>query len=120
MKDRLELEIGPDGIIRTIYRDGIEKLADELGGDVSTVCRASHVEFEEVDGRKGWTVRSAKDPEVALRVSDWCRWLPKRHGTIVTFATREEALTEEVAFFWELMHGEADKSEEKERVLPNP
>lgn len=105
MKNTFELEIGSDGSIRTIYQDGIEAFAEDLGADVSTVCRASHVEFEEVDGRKGWTVRSAKDPEVALRVDDWCRWKPKREGTIVVFQTREEALEEEVKFFWQLMYG---------------
>lgn len=100
MKNEIDLIVGQDGSIETIYQDG---LAEALGAEESQICRASHVEFEEVDGRKGWTVRSARDTELALRTTDWCRWAPSREGSIVTFTTREEALSEEVKHFWGLM-----------------
>jgi hypothetical protein len=99
MKDTIKLRIQPDGSIDCIYDDDLVTL---LGGEAAQVCRASNVEWLVIDGRSGWTVRSAKDPDLALRTFDWCRWRPSYLGTIVTFQTREEALKEEVKFFWEL------------------
>lgn len=103
MKDQFELRIGPGGSIESIYDDGLVKLAQDLGADVSAVCRASTVEWEEIDGRKGWVVRSAHDPELAIRVTDWCRWGPAREGALLMFQTREAALREEIRFFWKLL-----------------
>lgn len=111
MKNQFELEIGPDGTIKTIYQDGIEEFAQELGAEVSSVCRASHVEFEQAWKRRGWSVRSAKDPNFALREVDDgnARWLPTAFGRIKLFHTREEALEEEVKFFWELLNAKEAK-----------
>lgn len=100
MKKRFSVRFKPDGTMETIYQDGV---AEALGAKTQEVRRASNVEFETIDGRSGWTVRAAHDPSLALRTTDWCRWAPSREGTIVTFKTREEALTEEVKAFWGLL-----------------
>lgn len=124
MKETFELEIGPDGTIKTIYQDGIEEFAAELGADVSSVCRASEVEWEVVmplnarfPDTKGWSVRSARDGLVALRhQSNLNPGIGDRYIdtivcssnlslAIVLFQTREEALTYEEKFFWQLMYG---------------
>lgn len=104
MKNEFDLKITPDGTIETIYQDGLEDLAKEMGGEVAQVCRASNVEWEEIGTRKGWSVRSAKRPDFALRrLYDAIE--PGLVGNIVLFETREEALTEELKFFWELSNG---------------
>lgn len=115
MKDQVELKISPDGKIEVMYQDGIEEFAEELGGEIRTSCRASNVEWEEIGEKKGWTVRSAYDTELAIR---WRYQIPKesqkiefvpsdwgisKQGQLVFFPTREEALKEEVKFFWELL-----------------
>lgn len=125
MKDTFELEIGPDGTIKTIYQDGIEEFAQELGAEVSTVCRASNVEWEEASeplnkrfpATKGWSVRSARNGLVALRhQSDFNPGIGERYIdsvvcsdnvnlAIILFQTREDALTYEEKFFWQLMYG---------------
>lgn len=87
--------------MEAVYEDG---LATTLDAKIQEVQRASNVEYETVDGRNGWTVRSAKDPELALRVSDGCPCGPSRTGVVLTFQTREEALNEEVRHFWGLIH----------------
>lgn len=103
MKDKVELKISSDGTIETIYQDGIEDFAKDVGGEIAQVCRLSNVEWEEIDGRKGWSVRAAHDTEIALRAQDWCRWEPSKTGTIILFPTRDEALAEEAKFVWGLM-----------------
>lgn len=115
MKDNFEIEIREDGTIRMMYQDGVEKMAEEMGGTITTSCRASDVEWEEVGPDKGWTVRSAYDKELALR---WAhsfgpdgKKLPfssinlvcSKDGDIVVFTTREAALAEEVKHFWALL-----------------
>ena len=99
MKDQFEIIITKDGKLETIYQDG---LPQRLDATIEKVVRASNVEYEDIEGRVGWTVRYAKDPSLALRVTDWCRCGPARTGTILTFQTREEALAEEVKHFWGL------------------
>ena len=120
MKDEFELKIGPDGTIETIYQEGIEKFAEEMGAEVSTVCRASDVEWE-VDAEpllhsKGWSVRSVANPKKALR---WKMGLQVIHDEanyflvcsadenlrIILFQTREEAIQQEIKHFWELKNG---------------
>ncbi len=120
MKDIFEIEIREDGTIRMMYQDGVEKMAEEMGGTITTSCRASDVEWEEVGSEKGWTVRSAYDKELAVR---WihnfgsvgmrpkineCRdersnFACSKEGDIAVFSTREEALKEEVKHFWALL-----------------
>lgn len=106
MKDSFELKVGPDGTIETIYQDGIEDFAKEMGAEVSTVCRASEVEWEEIGEQKGWTVRSAKDPHLALReFPDEIQCNRNSQLPMAVFPTREEALKWEIQFFWELRNG---------------
>lgn len=115
MKDNFEIEIREDGTIRMMYQDGVERMAEEMGGTITTSCRASDVEWEEVGPNKGWTVRSAYDKELAIR---WTHsftpggmrpeFVPlnfacSKEGDIVVFPTREEALKEEVKHFWALL-----------------
>lgn len=105
MKKRFELTIAPDGTIGTIYQKGLEKFAKDMGGEVAQVCRASNVEFEVIGRRKGWSVRSAKRPEFAIRITDERGMLPGLVGNIILFQTREEALKMELKFFRELNNG---------------
>src|SRR4051812_38239017 len=104
---RVELEIGEDGVIRTIYNDGLEKFAESLGGEISTVCRASNVEWETVDGFSGWTIRAAHDKELAIKDVGSsepvfvCNRNPENR--IALFTKRETALKVEVQFFFKLL-----------------
>jgi hypothetical protein len=113
VKDSFELKIGPDGTIETIYQDGIEQFAEEMGADVSTVCRASEVEWEVVEypdhTEKGWSVRSAKNGLKALRVQygTQCRIVcsDDTNLAIALFTSREAAIEQEIKHFWELKNG---------------
>jgi hypothetical protein len=125
MKDSFELKVGPDGTIETIYQDGIEQFAEEMGAEVSTICRASNVEWEEVPtplnarfpATKGWSVRSVKNDEKALRMEsslnagigdryiDTIVCSDNKHLAIALFPTREEAIQHEIKHFWELKNG---------------
>jgi hypothetical protein len=103
MKDEFELKIRPDGVIESVYQDG---LGETLGAEVAKVCRASNVEWEEIEDRKGWAVRAAHDPQLAARVvnTHHGRVLEVgRQGDIMLFASREEALDWEVSHFWDLL-----------------
>jgi hypothetical protein len=98
-EDRLELEV-ENGVIRSIYKDDIHPLLDGMGS--TTVARASNVEWEDVGLDRGWTVRSASKPYLALRLN--CgRIIVSEEGPLVFFNTREEALKEEINHFWELL-----------------
>lgn len=115
MKSAFEIEISPDDPkLRMIHQEGIETFAEHLGGEISTSCRASNVEWEEVGERKGWTVRSAFKNELALRWMDAKKVTTGVHihplvivvseeGDLVVFPTREEAIEEEIKHFWELL-----------------
>lgn len=100
----LNLDVGPDGVIKSIYSDKLNDLAEKIGGDLVQVCRLSHVEWEEVGNEKGWTVRSAHDPELAIR------WILQRSTVstnpafpIAVFSSRQDALFAEKAHVDELM-----------------
>lgn len=115
MKDNFELKIDADGTIQTIYQEGIEEFAKDLGADLTRSCRASNVEWEEIGDHKGWTVRAAHDSELAIRSGK--QLIYEEHPyefsenvvskndlrSIIVFQTREEALAEEVKFFWQLL-----------------
>jgi hypothetical protein len=106
MKDKFEVEIAPDGTIQMMYQDGIEQFAKDIGGEIATSCRASNVEWEESDGKKGWTVRSAYDRNLAIRCAKKdgiSEIVCSRTGELVFFKTRNIALELEVNFFWELL-----------------
>lgn len=98
----LNLDVGPDGVIRSIYSDDLNKVAEGIG-TIALVCRLSNVEWEEIGGKKGWTVRAAHDTEIAIRTLG----TPSSRGPFVgvskrpehpihVFETREEALKYEV------------------------
>lgn len=126
MKDSFELKVGPDGTVETIYQDGIEGFAESIGAEVSTVCRASDVEWEEVEkpinarfpATKGWSVRAAHRPALALRMQSslnpgigerYCDDIvcsDNESLAIVLFETREDAITQEIKFFWKLLERE--------------
>ena len=106
LKPQFELKISGDGVIEAMYQDG---LAEVLGAETLRVHRASTIEWEEkasTEGlRRGWSVRSAHDPKMALRiVPDRHPWYqPSKTGMLALFITREQALEAEQAFFWELL-----------------
>jgi hypothetical protein len=104
--EKIELEFGPDGIIRTIYKDdSIEELSQIPGMRVLQVDRASKIEWENHGvGLVGWVVRAAHNPNLAIRS------LPNDPGLTVSidgrlafFQKREDALREEQRFFWQLL-----------------
>lgn len=112
MSENLEIEVGPDGTIRTIYQDGIAEL---LGAELQSVKRASRVEFEDVgiDGKieSGWSIRAEWDPELALRrvamFSGSRTFLFKvsrdPKSKLVVFKDRVLALQFERDYFWDLL-----------------
>ncbi len=114
--EQFELKIKADGTIETIYRDGLEAFAKDIGGEVAQVCRLSNVEWESNErGLKGWSVRSANAPDMALRYAyphaGHPPWDVSSTGRVVLFETREAALAEEAKFVWEL-RGKPDGKED--------
>lgn len=125
MKETFELKVGPDGTIETIYQDGIEQFAEEMGAEVATVCRASEVEWEEIPAPinhrfprlKGWSVRSVRNKDKALRIEsslnagvgdryiDTIVCSDNQHLAIALFESREAAIEQEIKHFWELKNG---------------
>jgi hypothetical protein len=103
MKDEFELRIGPGGTLEGIYQDG---LAEALDAKTEVVERASNVEWETDGANSGWTVRSAKDPHLALRrIRASTNITASRDFSldVIFFKEREEALKEEVIHFWEII-----------------
>ena len=112
MKDEKTFRITPGGNIETMYDDGIEEFAKDIGADVAQVCRASLVEREgpfspnpEYNG--GWTVRAAHNTKMAARyatpVHADITLSDNEELTLVYFATRQQALNWEIANFWRLL-----------------
>lgn len=97
---KVQLRVGRDGTVEALHYPGIERLVSRLGS-ISSVDRISHVEWETIDGKSGWTVRSSRDPDFALRTSPG-GILPLREGPIATYSTREDALRDELRFAWNL------------------
>lgn len=107
----MELVIQPDGSIESIYDDDLISLVSEMGGSFSKVRRASNVEWENGPDGKGWAVRAAHDPSLALRIrtddlTGPFPWHVSREGSIALFTTREFAIHQEVKFFWKLLEKE--------------
>lgn len=103
-EERVEIEVSPDGRVRSIYKD--ETIADlkELG--TIHVGRASLVEWETIIDdrtRSGWTVRAAHDTSLAIRYQLGGAHCVSKEGKIAVFASREMALEVELKFFWELL-----------------
>lgn len=105
MKEHVDLVIGQDGSIEAIYEDG---LADILDANTTEVKRASSVEWETTKDGSGWTVRSAADPETAIRIiydrpHAQYRKVVGREGDLAVYPKREDALADEVEFFWDIV-----------------
>jgi hypothetical protein len=112
-KKSIELKIGKGGEITTVYDDAIHaELVLRLPSmQIKEIRRASHVEWEVIAGsepavcRSGWTVRSADDPRLALRLE--ASQLPKcvlsREGALLMWENREDALRHEREHVWELI-----------------
>lgn len=117
------LDIGSDGVIRTIYKDELKEIAEDMKGEISTVCRASNVEWEVVEkplnarfpATKGWSVRSAHNPTLALRwesslnagigdrYTDNLVCSDNEHLAIALFESRDNAIKWEIHFFADLL-----------------
>ena len=103
-------EVGTDGVIRTIYSDDLNDFTKKLNGEISTVCRASQVEWEQVGEQKGWTVRAQHNPRMALREKitedKWVAEIVCSDDSTINpfvFSSREDALKMEVEFFFQLL-----------------
>jgi hypothetical protein len=112
--DSIEIEVAPDGTIRTMYKDDIEKL---LGGQIADVKRASRVEHETatINGniRHGWSVRAEHNPEIAARVLSTVEVFDiivskDDDLPLAIFEKRAEALNFERDHFWDLLPKEHD------------
>lgn len=109
MKNEFTVRITEEGDVDAIYQDG---LAEVLDAETKEVRRASNVEFETIDDKGGWTVRSAHDTELAIRRQAPCclkpgpAYMVGTVGKLAMFDSREDALKWEVRFFWELTHRE--------------
>lgn len=97
------------GLVTTLYRDGMEAAVEDLGGRLVSIERLSNVEFEAVDGRTGWAVRSARDPELAVReipgIPSFCvpRFCVSREGTLALFGLRKRAIEVEIELWKDLL-----------------
>ncbi len=102
--DDLEIEISPDGIITSLYIDG---LADELGAKILNVQRASQVEWDRYG--KGWRVYGhLQSYGYATVVSDGKGdfYVSNAHPTDCSahvFKTREEAIEVEKRLYRQLI-----------------
>jgi hypothetical protein len=111
----LEILITPKGKAISVYKDELKPFFKEMG--TVDIKRASNVEWEHIysNGQtyEGWTVRSYHSPEYCfLRRSPMDGGIEvttNGHGLPAFFATREEALAEEVKHFWELLPEEAKR-----------
>lgn len=104
-KEEVSFVIGPGGTVEGIYKDG---LAEALGAETKEVRRASLVEWEDIKVAKGWTVRAAHNPELAIRMScssplQLMVSASDVVGNVAVFISREMALEYEQKFFWELL-----------------
>lgn len=106
-----QIQISPTGKVTYVYDDVLALTLKTLGE--LKVGRASNVEWEDYlipsTGQRytGWTVRSAAQPLYRfLQRSPADGSIEVTHnggGLPAFFPTREEALREEVAHFWELL-----------------
>ena len=101
--DEIEQEVSPSGTIRTIYSDNVPDLAKSLGAQIVSIDRASMVEWEQIEGKAGWTVRANHDRALALRMSESGDIVVSRDGDLVFFDQRQSALDMEKKLFWKLL-----------------
>ena len=105
----LELQIDTDGTVRTIYDEAVLKELSEID-TLKSIHRGSLVEWEQSGDIKGWTVRSALDPNYAIRIGyDDTEEKPTLlvsvdpKNPLMFFKTREDALLSERVHFWKLL-----------------
>lgn len=104
---KTSLEILPNGTIRMVYSDDLWAFADKIGGDMRATCRASNVEWEDIGGLKGWVVRAAHDPTLAIKDVGSsepvfvCNRVPE--NKVAIFTSRELAIKYEIHFFHDLL-----------------
>jgi hypothetical protein len=104
MKEDHQFRVKPGGAIETPYDDDLVDLVKDMGAKLTKVRRASNIEFETIGELSGWSVRATHDPELAIRLlPSLLGWELSRSGNILLFETREEALAEEMRFFWQLI-----------------
>lgn len=107
MADEVKWEIEKDGTIRGIYSDALQEVTEAMGAEVRKVCRASNVEWEENECRRGWTVRAAHNPNLAARLSDsdLVEFIVSDdiRRPLAYFPFREEAIRWEVRHFFQLL-----------------
>ena|SRR5271166_3050905 len=97
MKD-LEIKIDQEGNFSSIHDDTLNDLYSSLGK--ISIQRCSHVEWEE----GGWTVRSHKNPEKALRVAQGCVIVSTESKIpLAHFESREAGISAELKNFWALL-----------------
>lgn len=106
-EQKLDLDFGTDGVVRSIYDDKLNEFAKDIG-ELVKICRLSNVEWEEtVVGRRGWSIRAAHDPKLAVRQNQWDEFVYEcsraEEHPISLFESREEALVFEKKYYDELM-----------------
>jgi hypothetical protein len=113
--EQLKLEFGADGVIRTMYKDGLEEVAKIIDAEMTTTCRAAHVEWEEQDGQSGWTIRAVHNKELAVRIKGWGEqeFIVDADPTnpVAFFSMREEAIRTERGFFFKLLPPKEQRTE---------
>lgn len=113
--ETLEIAIGTNGVVESIYEDKNRDVFKALG-EVRKIQRASHVEWEDAPDGKGWTVRAFHNPRLALRAvpSAFTPWTLSADDTlpIAYFAEREKALNAERQHFWDILPGSRQKKKE--------
>jgi hypothetical protein len=110
MTDDLELAIHPDGVTQTIGKDAnIEHLRD-VGARITSVRRATNIEWEQTDLKEGWVVRAAHNPDLAFRigfddVEEESTLVASADKTLPIhyFGQRRIALDMEELHFWEFL-----------------
>ena len=101
MSDEIDLEVSEDGTLRGMYSEQLVTMIQAMGGKIVNIGRASVVEWDK--NRKGWTVCSAKDLSLCMRVGVNGQAALSRDGEVIVFDRREDALKLERQFFWQLL-----------------
>lgn len=101
MSEEIELEVREDGTLRAMYSEELVTVIQGMGGRIVNVDRASIVEWDK--DLKGWTVSSARDPDLKMRNGPHNQILLSRDGSVIVFERREDAIRLERQFFWQLL-----------------
>ncbi len=99
----IDLKILPDGRLLGPYDEAVMGVAEEMGAEILSIKRASNVEWEEIEGQRGWVVRACHDAELAIRKKPTGMYHAAKEGKLVFFKSRSEALDAEMDYFWDLV-----------------